>query len=345
MATLYTETISPAELSGFARAAQADIEAKQGSLARWLPNTSVADVVVRTVVGKDGGGSLAQYRSFDAETPVGAGGQAERKIFELLPLGLKERIGEYDQLRARGGDTAAIALGGIEAATIRTVRAISDRLEVARGQALETGALSINENGVVQAPSFGRPGGNTKNPAALWDASSGVKILDDLMTWCESYADVNDGATPGAIVVPRKVLVTMLKDEGLGKLIRGSASTVDAPVSIEGLKNALATYSIPDIVVYDRKVKGVRVTSEKKVLILPEAVDPNGGSNILGATFYGTTLESMEPEYGIGASDQPGIAVGAYKTKDPIGMWVHANAIALPVLVNPVASMVATVLA
>lgn len=344
MATLYTETISPAELSGFARAAQADLEARGGTLARWLPNTAVNDVVVRTVVGRDGGGQLAQYRSFDAETPIGSGGQAERKIFELLPLGLKERIGEYDQLRARGGDGAAIALGGIEAATIRTVRAIADRLEVARGQALETGALSINENGVVQAPSFGRPGGNTKTAAVLWDAASGVKILDDLMTWCESYADGNDGALPGSIVVPRKVLTAMLKDPAIQALIRGSQSTVDAPVSIESMQAALTAYSMPQLYVYDRKVKGVRVTSDKKILILPEAVDPNSGSNLLGATFYGTTLESMEPEYGIGASDQPGIAVGAYKTKDPIGLWVHSNAMALPVLVNPVASMVATVL-
>lgn len=342
MATLYTETITPQELTGFARAAQEDIESKQGTLARWLPNTSVNDVVVRTVVGKDGAGQLAQYRSFDAETPVGAGGQAERKIFELLPLGLKERIGEYDQLRARGGDGAAIALGGIEAATIRTVRAISDRLEVARGQALETGGLSINENGLVQTPSFGRPAGNTVTAATLWN-TSGAKVLDDLQTWDEAYSDANDGASVGAHVVSRKILSAMLKDEGLRALVRGN-STADAPISVDSLNAVLAAYSLAPIVVYDRKVKGQRVTSDNKVFLLPEAVDPNSGSNILGATFYGPTLEAMEPEYGIGAGDQPGIAVGAYKTKDPIGLWVHSNAIALPVLVNPVASMVATVL-
>ena len=44
------------------------------------------------------------------------------------------------------------------------------------------------------------------------------------------------------------------------------------------------------------------------------------------------------------AADQPGLVVGAWKTKDPIAVWVHATAIAEPVLVNPVASMVATVL-
>ncbi|KXT55650.1 hypothetical protein Y710_18220 [Gordonia sp. QH-12] len=343
MATLYTETITPSELTGFARAAQEDVEARGGTLARWLPNTGVNDVVVRTVVGKDGAGQLAQYRSFDAETPIGSGGQAERKIFELLPLGLKERIGEYDQLRARGGDGAAIALGGIEAATIRTVRAIADRLEVARGQALETGGLSINENGMVQTPSFGRPAGNTVTAAVLWDAASGTKILEDLLAWCEAYADANDGIAPGAIVLSRKILNVMLRDEGIRGLV---ATAAGAPqiVSVDVLNGALSAHGLPPIYVFDRKVKGQRVTSDKKVFLLPEAVDPNSGSNILGATFYGPTLESMEPEYGIGASEQPGIAVGAYKTKDPIGLWVHSNAIALPVLVNPVASMVATVL-
>lgn len=343
MATLYTETITPAELSGFARAAQADIEAKQGSLAQWLPNTPVSDVVVRTVVGQDGTGQLAQYRSFDAETPVGSGGKAERKIFELLPLGLKERIGEYDQLRARGGDGAAIALGGIEAATVRTVRAIADRLEVARGQAIETGALTINENGLVQSPSFGRPAGNTVTAAVLWDATSGTKILEDLLKWVEVWAEANDGVAPGAIVLSRKVLNVMLRDPAIRALVATAAGTPQI-VSVEVLNAALSAHGLPPIYVYDRKVKGNRVTSDKKVFLLPDAVDPNSGSNILGATFYGPTLEAGEPEYGIGASEQPGIVVGAYKTKDPIGLWVHSNAIALPVLVNPVASMVATVL-
>ncbi|OCH80304.1 major capsid protein [Gordonia sp. UCD-TK1] len=343
MATLYTETITPQELTGFARAAQEDVEASQGTLARWLPNTAVNDVVVRTVVGKSGQGSLAQYRSFDAETPIGAGGTAERKIFELLPLGLKERIGEYDQIRARGGDGAAMALGGIEAATVRTVRAISDRLEVARGQALETAALSISENGLVQTPSFGRPGGNTVTAAVLWDASSGTKILEDLLAWVVAYEDANDGVSPGALVLSRKILNVMLRDAGIRALVATAAGTPQI-VSVDVLNSALSAHGLPPIFVYDRKVKGTRVTSDKKVFLLPDAVDPNSGSNILGATFYGPTLEAGEPEYGIGASEQPGIVVGAYKTKDPIGLWVHSNAIALPVLVNPVASMVATVL-
>ena len=135
----------------------------------------------------------------------------------------------------------------------------------------------------------------------------------------------------------------MLRDPAIRSLVATSAGAPQI-VSVDVLNATLSAHGLAPIHVYDRKVNGVRVTSDKKVFILPEAVDPNSGSNILGATFYGPTLESMEPEYGIGAGDQPGVAAGAYKTKDPIGLWVHSNAIALPVLVNPVASMVATVL-
>ncbi|NKZ62991.1 hypothetical protein GTG23_00170 [Rhodococcus hoagii] len=86
---LWTDLVTPAELTGFARAAQEDIERTKGTLGRWLPNTATTDVVVRTLVGANGSGSLAQYRSFDAETPIGKAPSGERKTFELLPLGLK----------------------------------------------------------------------------------------------------------------------------------------------------------------------------------------------------------------------------------------------------------------
>ena len=198
---LWTDLITPAELTGYARAAQDDIERAQGTLARFLPNTTVPDVVVRTIVASDGSGQLAQYRAFDAETPLGYGGTAQRKTFELLPLGLKERVSEYELLRGRSGVQEQLILGGVLKATRRVVEAIVKRLEVARGQVIDTGSLTINENKVVQTVSFGRPGGNTVTASVLWDAGSGTpKPIDDLIAWCDYYASVNDGAQPGALL-------------------------------------------------------------------------------------------------------------------------------------------------
>lgn len=338
---LWTDLITPAELTGFARAAQEDVERRKATLARWLPNHSVPDVVVRTVVAQDGNGALAQYRSFDAETPIGSGGTATRKVFELLPLGLKERVSEYDQLRMRGNDAQAMVLGGVEKAAMRVANAVVDRLEVARGQALDTGALTINENGVVQTMTFGRPAGNVVTAATLWSAG-GATPLDNLIAWGDVYAAGNQGNQPGAIVTSKRVVAALQRNAD----IRGLVATIGGTpgiVSIDALSAVLAAYGLPPIVIYDRKIRGQNVLPDNKVYLLPAAVDPNGQSE-LGATFYGQTLEAGEPEYGLGAADQPGLVVGAWKTKDPIAVWVHSNAIAMPVLVNPVASMVATVL-
>ena len=52
----------------------------------------------------------------------------------------------------------------------------------------------------------------------------------------------------------------------------------------------------------------------------------------LGATYWGTTLETSEPEYNIGELDRPGIVVGTWKTRDPIAVWVHSAAIGMDAL-------------
>lgn len=342
MATLWTELLTPAEITGFARAAQEDFERTQGTLAQWLPNTAVNDVVVRTVVGADGSGDLAQYRAFDAETPIGSGGKAERKVFELLALGLKERISEYEQLRARGRDGAALVLGGAEAAAIRVVRAISHRLEIARGQAIEAAALTIDENGVQQTVDFGRPDTSEVTVGTLWNAD-GASPIESMISLADAYTDANNGEAPGCQLMSKRVVAALVRSGEIRGLVATMAGTPEI-VSIDLLNSTLAAYGLPPIVIFDRKVKGVRVLSDNKVFLLPAPVDPTSGSNILGATFCGPTLEAQEPDYGIGVSEQPGIAVGLWKTKDPIAAWVHSNAIAMPILVNPVASMVATVL-
>lgn len=342
MSQLWTEVVAPAEITGFARAAQEDYELTQGTLARWLPNTTTTDVVVRTIVGVDGSGELAQYRAFDAETPIASGGAAERKVFELLPLGLKERISEYEQVRGLGRDAGALILGGAENAARRVVRAIVNRLEVARGEAIEYGQVSINENGVVQTVDFGRSEDNEVYADTAW-GENGASPLEDLITWVDYYTDVNNGAAPGAIVCSKRVLAALQRSAEIRALVATMAGTPSI-VSVDLINNVLASHGLPPIHLYDRKVKGTRVLSDSKVFLLPSPVDPNGGSNELGATFVGPTLEAAEPEYGIGTVDQPGIAVGVWKTRDPIAAWVHANAVSLPVLVNPVASFVAEVL-
>ncbi len=342
MGKLWTEVVEPAEITGFARAAVEDLERQKGTLAQFLPNVSTPDVVVRTQVEADGTGELAQYRSFDAETPIGSGGKGARKVFELLPLGLKERVGEYDQLRARGNAQAEMVRAGVDNAAIRTANAIVDRLEVARGQVLDTGKLTINENGVVQEIDFGRAGHSDFDASVSWTDANSDPIAT-LMEWVDSYSSLNQGSAPGAVVVSRKVM-SVLQRSSIVRALAATMAGAPAIVSREALQAVAASFGLPPLVIYDRKIRGQFVLDPDKIYLLPSASNANGAPSALGATFYGQTLEASESEYSLPAADQPGLVVGVWKSRDPIAVWVHSNAIALPVLVNPAASMVVRVL-
>ena len=117
---LWTDVIRPADLTGFSRTI-ADAYDAQGTLAAILPNQQVDDVVFSWKVNARSQ-DVAQYRAFDAETPIGTSAGVEELTAKLAPVGLKKLLSEYDQLRRRGTNSP------------ETVQAAADRLagEVAK---------------------------------------------------------------------------------------------------------------------------------------------------------------------------------------------------------------------
>lgn len=344
---LWTDVVTPAELTGYARAALEDYERTKGTLARWLPNRTIPDIVARFVAGATGLQPVAQFRSYDAETPTGALPGGKRVTIELPPVGLKFRVGEYDQLRARGADNAEQVLSSVERATARVTGAVVDRIELERGKAIETAALNISENGFVQTGSWSRSAGHTVTAATLWSTSATAKPLDDITLWRDVYVAAN-GEQPGALLVSNRVVAALART---AEFLALSATTAGTPslVSLDAIQAVLAAHGLPPIYIYDRQTKvgatTTKVLSDNKVFMLPAPVDPfDAEGTDLGGTFWGQTLESSEPDYGIEDAEQPGLVVGAWKTRDPIAVWVHSNAIALPVLANADLSLVATVL-
>ena len=146
---------------------------------------------------------------------------------------------------------------------------------------------------------------------------------------------------PGAIVCSRRIATILSRHSLIVKTLRplGGLNFVTLE-DINGLLNGLG---LPGLVIYDRRVKfgGTinRVLSDSKVFMLP---DPNTAK--LGKTLFGRTAEAGDPAYSIGAEDAPGLVASAHKKDDPYQHWARANAIALPVLTTPNASMVAQVL-
>lgn len=342
---LWTEVVEPAALTGYARAALEDYEINRASLAPFLPNSTVTDIVARVTRGETGMVDAALYRAYDAETAIGGARPGARMTFDLPPLGKKERVSEYDQLRARNAANPDAVLSSIERVTVRRVRSTVDRIEYARGQLLVTGKVTIAENGFIADLDFGRAAGHTVAPATLWTGAADP--LSDLDAWSTTYRNEN-GQEPGAILTSTRVLNLMMRSQNLRALTVGGTTTTPSIVSRQAVREVLSAFGLPPIVIYDRTVNlgagVVRVIPDDRVLLLPAPADPfDPDGTDLGATFWGTTLEASDPSYAIEDSEQPGIVAGAYREDDPLGVWVKATAISVPGLANPNLSLVADV--
>lgn len=334
---LWIDIADPQELTIVAREAAREREQSGAfGLAQFLPNEHSLSQTVTLEAGDNGFVDAAEYRAYDAETPIGGRGEGARRMtFELPALGQKRRVPEYNQLRFLGeGGEAALRTALGKAAVLRG-QAVADRIELERGRVLVSGKAAINENGFIVDSDFGRDAELTVTTGTLW-SDPASDPMQDILDWAEAYSDAN-GEMPAYIVASTKVITALSKYTGF--LPKDS---IRRRASFDEINALLETEGLPQIVKYDRRVRvnGVneRVIPENTLLFLPDELAG------LGKTYWGTTLESLDPKYGIQADDRPGIVAGAYQDEDPMGVWVKAAAIGMPALANANLAMAATVL-
>ena len=337
---LWTDLITPAELTGYVRTALEDLEVNQASLAPWLPNTFVNDINVRFVKGQAGLVAEASFRAFDAEPEIAGSTTGQRVTLEMLPLGQKRIISEYDQLRARNASDAVLRNSILKEAR-NVARAIADRIERLRGTVLETGRATVNQGNVLFDDDFGRTAGHTLTAAQLWTTPS-VDRLTYLRTLIATYKATNDGRKPGAIVASDRVFTALAAGDQFKTTLVGGATR---PAIEDEVRQYLVAAGIPPVTIYDRQTSGGRVLSDDKLLMLPAPVNPMEGESELGGTFWGQTLTSQEADFELADVEQPGVVVGAHKADSiPYIATVESDAIALPVLANANLSLAAKVL-
>lgn len=337
---LWTDIIDPATLTGYVRESLSAIEARKGSLARYLPNRTVSDIIVRFRSGSAGLVLEAEFRAYDAEPAVGKRTQGRRVVLELPAVGQNLPVSEYDQLRNRNASDETIRDAILDVAD-QVARAVSDRMERLRGVVLSTGVATIPELGT--ADSFGRKAQHTVTAASLWTTGTSVSRLADLEAWSDVYEDTN-GVGPGSILMTRRVFrVLAAGDEFKTNLIGGGSR----PATAEQVNETVAAAGLPPIEVYSRKTAGGLVVPNTELLLLPEPVEPDDFNGTqLGATFWGQTLSSTEASWGIADTEQPGIVAGVYREpKPPMIAEVVSDAIGMPVLANADLSFKATVAA
>jgi hypothetical protein len=308
---LWTDIIDPATLTGYARASLADYERSRGSLTPWLPNRPVSDIVARFVKGSTGLVDVASFRAYDAEPEIGKAPSGQRVTLELPALGQNIPVSEYNQLRARNGQLGdASILAGIQQTTDVVVRAVSDAMERLRGTVLQTGVATITG---FAADDFGRSGTHAVTAGTLWSTVT-ADALGDLQTWTDTYRATN-GVTPGSILMSTRVLRAMAKlNQFATQLSNGQAR----PATMADVQGTIDAAGLPPIFLYDRSVSiagtPTKVLTDNRLFLLPAAVGPDDWMGTeLGASFWGQTLTSTDPDFGLEGDDMPGLVAGVFR--------------------------------
>lgn len=340
MATLWTDIIDPATLSGYVREDLAAYEARKGSLNVFLPNREVPSIDVRFTAGSNGLVPEARYRAYDAEPEVVARPGGRRVVIELPAVGNQSPVSEYEQLLRRGADSTSIESEILNTASA-LVQGVADRVERLRGTVLATGKATIDQDNFKTDDDFGRDPELTVTAPQLW-SDPDVPRLEYLETLADLYREAN-GDEPGVLLMGNRVFRALSSgNEFRTNLISGGSRP-----ATEGDVRALITGAgVPDIMRYDRRTQAGRVIPDDLLLMLPAPVAADDWqSTQLGATFWGQTLTSMDARYQLAASEQPGIVAGAYRSDTPpLIAQVITDAISLPVLANANLSLAAKVL-
>ncbi|QSE94191.1 major capsid protein [Rhodococcus pseudokoreensis] len=333
---LNSDYITPVELTGYVREALADRPINDLALIDdLLPDLVVDDVDFRANITERGLKRMAKFRTWDVEAPQSKRKGIKRISGELPPISEKRRLGEYDRLRLRKADTAIINL--IQDDAVELADALRTRLIVAKAQALTTAKVNLAEDGLEIEVDFGRNAGHTVVAGTVWSGAGDP--IGDQESWFSTFRVSNSG-NPIRAITSQRVMSNLMKNAAIRAYCLPPGST-QGIVTREQVNALFTSFGHPAFEIFDAQVEDF--DGDPLRLIPDDSVLYTGASKI-GETLWGTTAEAIEPDYGIDASEAPGIVVGSYIDNDPVGRWTKASGVGLPILGNANATMIAKVL-
>lgn len=342
MTLFYSSLVDPVDLTGYVRD---QVLANPHRLEAILPTREVTDLDFELTRGSTTRGNVAKFRAFDTESPIGKRQPISKISGSLPPISQKIPLGEEATLRQRAlerGNNAQLVQTIFDDAANQAL-AVADRMELARGEAINTGSIVLDENGLKSITvDMGRAAGHSVTAAILWTSLTTAVPLSNLLTW-EGVYNTTNGRKPGAWLCGSAVIGNMLRNTEIAGLILNTLGVNPTVATREQLNAVLAAHGIAPFVVNDDlfMVDGTatRAIPANRIVAVPQAGDP------LGSSFWTVTAEALElVETGhLTLEESPGIVAMNWRNPDPVGIWTKAVGIGLPFLANPNLTFGATV--
>ncbi|MFI7608790.1 major capsid protein [Micromonospora sp. NPDC049366] len=324
------DLVEPAVLTGYVRNLPGPANL---TLNRWLPDRTIGDIEVawNTLFRTN---RAAKFRAFDAETPIGKRDSFQRQRVALPPVGQKTVIGEEEQLQLErvrsGGDNTARLVEAVYNEAELNTRATLLRMELARGDVLTDGIVSITENGLTIEADFGVPAGNKVTAGTVWSNYTDSDPLTEMRSWADTYTDTA-GEEPAYALTSRSVVGHLLRNDTL-RAMAGNVNGIPPILTRQQLNAILDAHDLPQIVEYNTQIDvdgaSARPIPTDRMIYLPQGP--------VGYTAWGITAEGLALASGENPSLEftqlPGLVGVVMKEGDPVRTWTKVAAVGMPVI-------------
>lgn len=296
----------------------------QSGLQAFMPNVSV-DSIDFEIQAADRTNKSVPYRAFDAPgVPIENVGYAVEtgRLQPITAIDIVSESRRHDiRKQALGGDISGAVADYIDDRSGELIRRVANRIELARGEVLSTGLLSLAENGVEYAHDFGTPA--TVTTGTAWATHATADPIGDLFARAEAARD--SGYELKHAIMSSTAIADLQQNADLIAAVPAAAG-VTPLLSPAQVAAAVQTHTGLTIHRYDYQVDGSRVIAADIVVLLPEV-----SAQTLGATEFGVTAEQMELGIDFSGSE-PNVVGMVSKTMNPVNVQTLVAALAVPVL-------------
>lgn len=275
---------------------------------------------------------MAHVQAYGAEASIASREGLEKVAGEIPPIKRKINMNERTllALKREGLGDIDIVRNTIYNDLDNMIDAVLARVEKMRIDAVSTGKLVLNENGVIMTVDYGVPAGNkqTLSGTALWSDAVNSTPIDNIIAWTDIVVTAS-GIRPTRALTSNTVVANLIKSVQVRKMIYGDNGGSRA-VTLSQLNELLRTLDLPLIGTYDVQVRvenadgtttAQRLLDTKKFILLPP--------DTLGETLSGPTAEALlDPE--VSAQEARGIYAIVYQEAEPPMVWTKAAATMIP---------------
>ena len=295
-----------------------------------FPERKIQDIEFDMILGTGGLPVSASVHAFDTKTALASREAIEKGIQSLALIKRQIKLTEKELIKIQNPRTDAeltFVLAQLYNDSEKMVDAIKVRVEAMRMEAISSGKIKIEENGVKVTIDYAIPAGNQL--PFNWTASTATPLID--LDTLASAVETGCGSRPSRAMTSRKIVKAICANTSIKKAVFGTNS--DKQVTLALLNDLLVQSDLPTLLVNEGKYKVEGSSEFTTVRYFPENIISMFGSSTLGETIYGLTAEEVKL-IGDGkmedASMVGNIFVGTYTSIDPVGEFTKSAATAMP---------------